>query len=122
MPLSIEEKLPDSWNATIEKSKEKARKLINQLIAVDQVTSIIIGKLNSVEIDKLWHLKYPYCRLTMSRPIRFRQDGRMQHKMADQELFFINKPTMVMSIKELETRHPKIYDTILPKIRTETWG
>ena len=52
MPLSIEEKLPDSWNATIEKSKEKARKLINQLIAVDQVTSIIIGKLNSVEIDK----------------------------------------------------------------------
>ena len=37
--------LPEKWYSDIEKSKEKARKLLKNVVAVDLNTSIIDGKL-----------------------------------------------------------------------------
>ena len=113
--------IPDTWYAVVDKSKEKARKLINQIVAINQSTSIVVGKLESVEIDRLWHLKYPYCRLTMRKPVRYRLDGRLEFKMGEQELLFVNKPEMVMNTAELSKTHPRIYEDILPKIKTGVW-
>ena len=112
------EKLPESWHTSIEKAKEKARKFKGQVIAIDQSTSVVVGKLTEVEIDKL---KYPYCRLGVSKARRYRQSGDAT-KMGEQELFFINKPQMVMDMKELSQRFPKIYEEVLGKIKTDAFG
>lgn len=113
--------IPEEWYSKVEKSRDKSRKLIKQVVAVDQTTSIVIGKLESVEMDRLWHLKYPYCRLTMAKPIRFRTDGKKEFKMGDQELFFINKPEMIMDIQELSKKFPRVYDEIHGEIKKGAW-
>ena len=117
----MQDSVQDGWYATIEKSKEKARKFLNHVVAINQTTSIVVGKLESVEIDKLFHLKYPYCKLTMRKPVRFRMDGRLEFEMGEQDLVFVSKPEMVLDIKELEKRFPRIYENILGKIKTEVW-
>lgn len=113
--------LPQAWFSGIEKSKEKSRKLIKQLVGIDQNTSIVIGELASVDIDKLWQLQYPYCKLTVSNPIRFRLNGKMDHKMGDTEIFFVNKPEMVMNMSELSQRHPKIHEEAHYRIKAGKW-
>lgn len=94
----------------MEKSKDKAKKLVSQLVAVNQTTSVIIGRLIAVEIDKLWKMKYPYCRLVLSSSARFRIDGKFEAKFAGQEAVFVNKPDAIMSMQELKERFPKIYE------------
>ncbi len=115
------ESVPRNWFVTVEKSKEKADKLIRKVIAIDQSTSVVVGKLEGVEIDRLFHLKYPYCRLTMTRPFRYKPDGKFDFKMGDTELCFVNKPEMVLSVEELAARFPRIYDKLHNKIKTGTW-
>jgi hypothetical protein len=119
--MTTEREILNQWNSVVEKSKEKARKFINKLVAIDQNTSVAVGKLMTVEIDRLGYLKYPYCRLMLHKPIRYRMDGKLQFKMGEQELLFINKPEMVMDTNELASRFPKIYEEILPKIKTGVW-
>ncbi len=113
--------LPQPWFSGVEKAKEKAQKLVRQLIAVDQNTSIVVGELEAVEIDKLWKLQYPYCKLTLSNPIRFRIDGRMDHKMGETEIFFVNKPEMVLHMSELQQRNPKIHEEAHFRIKQGKW-
>ena len=119
--MVTEREILNQWNSVVEKSKEKARRMINKLVAIDQSTSVAVGKLISVEIDRLGYLKYPYVKLMLHKPIRYRQDGKMQFKMGDQELVFINKPEMVMDTNELASKFPKIYEQILTKIKTGVW-
>jgi hypothetical protein len=108
-----------SWYQGVEKAREKAKKLIGKVIAVDQNTSIVVGRLEQVEIDKLWEFQYPYCKLQLARPLRFRIDGTFQHKMGDFEFFFANKPEMVIELSELSERFPKIYEAIQEYIKNE---
>ncbi|MBU5575067.1 MAG: hypothetical protein QXF15_00880 [Candidatus Aenigmatarchaeota archaeon] len=108
-----------SWYHGVEKAKEKSKKFIGKIVAVDQNTSIVVGKLINVELDKLWQFQYPYCKLQLSNPLRFRLDGLLQYKMGDFEVFFVNKPEMVMDISELSQRFPKIYENIQKFIKEQ---
>ena len=113
--------LPQQWFSGIEKAKEKSTKLVKQLVALNQSTSIVVGELEAVEIDKLWKINYPYFKLTLNNPCRFRIDGRMDHKMGETEIFFVNKPEMVMNMAELGQRHPKIHEEAHFRIKAGKW-
>lgn len=117
-----EDQLPDAWYQAVERAKEKARKFIGTVIAVDQSTSVVAGKLTAVDIDTLWRLKYPYCKLTMRRPVRYRRDGRLDCRLGDEELFFVNKPSMVLTMPELSATFPKIHMDVLGKVRMGNFG
>ncbi len=113
--------LPQPWYAGVEKAKEKSRKLVKQLVAVYQNTSVVVGELSAVDIDKIGQLNYPYCKLTLNNPCRFRIDGRMDHKMGETEIFFVNKPEMVMNMAELGQTHPKIHEEAHFRIKAGKW-
>ena len=108
---------PSQWYAGVEKSKEKARTLIGKIVAVDQNTSIVVGKLTAVEIDKLWRMNYPYCKLNIKNACKYRKDGNFQQKMEDLDIFFVNKPEMVMPVEEFSKRFPKVYREALGRIK-----
>ena len=114
------EKLPSSWYSGVEKSREKAKKLHNKIVAVDQNTSVVVGRLMAIDIERLWRFNYPYCKLTLRNPQRFRSNGKFECKMSEIELFFINKPKMLLSLMELSERHPEIYTNIHKQIKIDT--
>lgn len=116
------EKLPEQWYTLVEKAKEKARKLQDKVIAIDQTTSIVVGKLNSADIDKLWRMGYSYCKLNISNPSRYKMNGTFECKMGETELFFVNKPTMILTKMELADRFPQIYKEVLKKIKMDEFG
>jgi hypothetical protein len=121
MPISQND--PSSaWYQTVEKARMKARKFLNQAIAVDQTTSVVVGKLVAVDIDRLWRANLPYCRLTIAKPVRYRADGKFECRMGDTELFFANKPEMIMPLVELNSRFPKIHADAANKVKTGEWG
>ncbi|MEM5804595.1 MAG: hypothetical protein QXU82_01975 [Candidatus Aenigmatarchaeota archaeon] len=109
------------WYKEVEKCKIKSRNLLNQLVAVDQSTSIIVGHLTAADIDRLWRLKYPYVRLALTKPVRFRADGRFDFKMGEEEMIFINKQDMIMSKEELSNRHPNIFKEVQAKLIKNQW-
>ncbi len=102
--------IPQNWYGGVEKAKDKARRLLKKIIAIDQNTSVVIGKLATVDIDKLWRSNVPYCRLLVNDSIRFRLDGKLEAKLGNEEVFFVNKPQMVMTLDEMEQRFPKVHD------------
>lgn len=110
-----------SWFAGVEKAREKAARLLRQRIAVDQSTSIIVGELEAVDVDRLWQFQYPYCKLSMNNPVRFRLDGKFDHKMGEAEVFFVNKPEMVMNMSELSQKHPRIHQEAHMRIKAGKW-
>ena len=110
------------WYQNVERAKEKAKRLLNKLVAVNQTTSIAIGKLVAVDIDRLWQSQYPYCKMELKRPVRFRIDAMFQHKMGDVEIFFANKPEMIMSMEELAQKFSKIYENLQPYIKKNEVG
>lgn len=102
--------IPQNWYGGVEKAKEKARRLLKKIIAIDQNTSVVIGRLSVADIDKLWRSNVPYCRLLVNDSIRFRLDGKLEAKLGSEEVFFVNKPQMVMTLDEMEQRFPKVHD------------
>ena len=113
--------LSGGWYKGVEKSRTKAMNLKSQLIAVDQNTSIVVGTLQNVDIDRLWKLKYPYVRLTIKNPVRFRMNGIMDFKMGEEEMLFVNKPEMVMGKEELSNKFPQIYREVQAKLIKNQW-
>jgi hypothetical protein len=109
--------LPDNWSAGIEKSKMKANRHLGDVIAIDQATSIVVGKLEDVDIDTLWSKKFPYCRLLLKGPIRFRTSGEFECKLGEQELFFVNSPDKIMSLDELSIKYPVIAEDVTGKAK-----
>jgi len=109
--------LPEKWYSNIEKSREKAKKLLKQVIAVDLNTSLVIGKLEEVSLDKLFRVKYPFCKLTLSRARKYRTDGKFESKIEIDQVCFINKPQMVLDMDELSQRFPEIHGDIHVEIR-----
>lgn len=108
--------LPDRWYSNIEKSKEKARKLLRKVIAVDLNTSIVTGLLEDVMIDRLFRLKYPFCKLTLSKAKRYNMDEKLETKV-DEQVCFVNKPQMILDMQELSTKFPNIHEDIHVEIR-----
>lgn len=121
MPISQSDPA-SSWYQAVEKARTKARKFLNQPIAVDQSTSVVIGKLVAVDIDRLWRANLPYCRLTLAAPVRYRADGKFECRMGDTELFFTNKPEMIMPLTELNSRFPNIHTGAAAKVKAGEWG
>ena len=120
--ISKTEGLPDKWNISIDKAKDKARKLLKQIVAIDQNTSIVVGRLNDVGLDRLWKLKYSYCKLILANAEKYRLDGKFESKIDDEQLCFINKPEMIMSLEELQRRFPEIHADVHVKMKTDTYG
>ena len=108
--------LPNRWYLNIEKSKEKARKMLKKVIAVDLNTSIVIGKLENVMIDKLFRLKYPFCKVTLSKAKRYTINEKLEAKLGDQ-VCFINKPQMILDMQELSTKFPNIHEDVFVEIK-----
>jgi hypothetical protein len=111
------ELLPASWYQAIEKARTKARHLVKQIVAIDQSTSVVVGELTAVDIDMLWRPRYPYCRLTLRRPIRYKLDGKFECNLGELEFFFVSKAQMIMKMNELASRFPAIYEEAIRKIK-----
>lgn len=116
------EELPSSWYQAVEKAKTKARKLVQHTIALDQNTSVVVGKLVAADIDTLWRARFPYCRLTLERPMRYRTDGHFECRMGDTELFFVNKPDMIMTMIELNNRFPNVHGDAATRLKNGEFG
>jgi hypothetical protein len=112
------DKIPENWYMGIERSRKKANALIKKIVAVDQSTSIVVGKLENVELDRLWRLKFPYCKLVLRNAVKFNRDGNF-NKMDDTELMFVNKPKMVLDLAELQERYPKVFEEVDIMIKTD---
>jgi len=111
--------LPDEWFTSIEKSREKAKKLLKKLIAVNLNTSIIVGKLEDVGVDKLWRLQYPFLKLTLSKPAKYDASGKLESKLGDEQVCFVSKPQMIMDLDELSNRFPEIHEEVHIRMRKE---
>jgi hypothetical protein len=109
--------LPETWYSNIEKSKEKARKLLKQVVAVDLNDKVLIGKLNDVNLDKLFKLKYPFCKLTLIKAKKYDMEGRLEKEIEGEQICFVNKPQMILDIDELSKRFPQIHEDIHVDIR-----
>ena len=103
--------LPDNWHSNIEKSKEKARKLLKKVVAVDISNSIVIGILEDVVVDKLFRLKYPFCKLTIRNVKRYNVNEKLESQ-EEEQVCFVNKPQMILDLKDISTKFPEIYADI----------
>ncbi len=121
MKISTSE-LPEKWYSNIEKSREKAKRLLNQIVAIDLNTSIIVGKLEDVSVDRLWRLKYPFCKLTLKNPEKYGINGKFESKLGEEQFCFVSKPQMIMSLEELSEKFPEIHEDVHVKIRRNAFG
>lgn len=112
------DKIPENWYMGIERSRKKANALIKKIVAVDQATSIVVGRLENVELDRLWRLKFPYCKLVLRNVVKFNKNGNF-NKMDDTELMFVNKPKMVLDLAELKEKYPKVFEEVDIMIKTD---
>ncbi|MEM5778464.1 MAG: hypothetical protein QXK49_02465 [Candidatus Aenigmatarchaeota archaeon] len=116
------ESLPESWYSQIEKSKEKARKFLKKVIAVDLNDSILVGVLNDVSLDKLFRLKYPFCKLTLIKAKKYSLDGKLEKQIEGEQICFVNKPQMIMDMEELSKKFPEIHEDIHVDLRRGRFG
>ena len=119
MSNEIEKNISDRWYREVERARDKARGLIDEQIAINQNTTVVIGKLKEVSIDKLWRLNYPYCKLVLQNPLRFHTSGHFDCKMGETEYIFINKPEMIMNMSEFQEKFPKISKKMVQKMQKE---
>lgn len=108
--------LPNGWHANIEKSKEKARKLLKKIVIVEINNAIILGTLEDVSIDKLFKLKYPFCKLTVTQVKKYDMNEKIEAKL-DEQILFVNKPEMILDMKELAKKFPNIYQDVHVEMR-----
>ncbi len=95
----------------VEKAKEKARKLINDIIIIYQTTSVSVGILKEVGIEKLWSMRIPYCKLYLQNFNKFDLEGKLLYS-TDEEIIYINKPEYIFSLEELKKSNEKLYKKI----------
>lgn len=114
--------ISDQWYKGVEKAKEKARKMINKTVGINQATSVVIGKLDGADIDRLGPAHHPTCKITLSNMKRY--DLKTDYKFKDEEMgiFFINNPDNVMSIQELSQKFPKIHEEVMINVKKGVWN
>jgi hypothetical protein len=99
-----------TWQAQIEKAKDKSRKLLRKVVAVDTNGMILVGKLEDVSVDTLFKANYPFVKLTLSKARKYSSStGKLDRALPYEEICFANKPEMVMDIDELSSRYPEIH-------------
>jgi hypothetical protein len=103
--------LPQAWHASIEKSKDKARKLLKKVVALDMNDAIVIGILQDVMVDKLFRFQYPFVKVTLQNVKKYDTSEKLMNKM-DEQIFFINKPQMIMDVNEISGRFPEIFQDV----------
>jgi len=111
-----ENTLPESWYSQIEKSKEKARKLLRKVVAIDLNDSILVGKLDDVTLDKLFRVNYPFCKLTLTKAKKYSSEGKLEKQMEEQ-ICFVSKPQMILDMDELSKKYPEIHEDTHVEIR-----
>jgi len=104
------ETLPESWYSQIEKSKEKARKFLRKVVAIDLNDAVIVGKLNDVTLDKLFKSNYPFCKLTMSKAKKYNAGGKIEKQIEGEHICFVNKPQMILDMDDLAKKFPEIHE------------
>lgn len=114
-------KLPDNWYTSVEKAKHKAGKFLKKVAAVEQTSSVVVGKFSVVDIDRMFQSRFPYCKIMMDGAVRFRPDGGVQAKIGDIGMFFVSKPEVILSLDELAKRYPKVHDEVMAKLKAEQW-
>ncbi len=117
MPISEGDlTLPGGWHANIEKTKDKARKLLKKVAAIEINNSIMVCTIEDVSIDKLFKLKYPFCKIMVTDVKKYSMDEKLETKI-DEQVLFVNKPEMILDIKELSSRFPEIYQDVHVEMR-----
>ena len=101
--------LPHEWYTDIEKSREKAMKLLKRVAALEMNNEIIVGLVDDVCIDKLYRNSSPFCKITLKKVKKYDTKEKLQKEMEEQ-IFFVNKPRMIMDMTELSTRFPNIHE------------
>jgi hypothetical protein len=114
--MGINSNLPESWHSQVEKSKEKARKLLRKVVAVELSDGVFVGKLEDVSLDKLFTLKYPFCKLSLTRTKKYSIQGKIERQM-EEHVCFVNKPQMILDMDELSKRYPDIHEDTHVEIR-----
>jgi len=109
--------LPDSWYSQIEKTKDKSRKLLKKVVAVDLNGSILVGVLEDVSLDKLFRLNYPFCKLTLTNTKKYNPNQKLEKKIEGEQIAFVNKPQMILDMDELSKRYPEIHEDTHVEIR-----
>ena len=115
--MNKDSSLPDSWYSQIEKTKDKSRKLLKKVVAVDLNDSILVGRLEDVSLDKLFRLKYPFCKLTLTNTKKYNPNQKLEKKIEGEQIAFVNKPQMVLDMDELSRRYPEIHGDTHVEIR-----
>jgi len=108
--------LPNGWHANIEKSKEKARKMLKKVAAIEINNSVMIGIIDEVSIDKLFKLKYPFCKIMLKNIKKYSMNEKLETKMEEQ-ILFVNKPEMILDLKELASKFPNIFEDVHVEMR-----
>jgi len=101
--------IPVEWHTSVERAREKAKTLLENFIAVYQTNFIVTGILKEVGIERLWSLKYPYCKLKLDCVKKFDLEGK-QVSESDEETVFVNKPEFIFSKEELKNANKKVYE------------
>ncbi|MFH1229281.1 MAG: hypothetical protein V1678_02555 [Candidatus Aenigmatarchaeota archaeon] len=101
---------PNSWGSQIEKAKEKARKLLRKVVAVDMSTAILVGKLEEVSLDNLFRANYPFVKLTFSKTRKYNNLQKLEKALDEEQVCFVNKPQMILDIDELAKKYPSIHE------------
>ena len=109
------------WYKNVEKAKDKARKLVNKTVAVNQATSVVVGKLEGAEIDKMGPAHHATCKITLNNVKRY--DLKTDFKFKDEEIgvFFVNNPDSVMTIQELGLKFPNLHEEVNINIKKGVW-
>ncbi len=117
----MERDIADLWYKGVENSKEKARKMLKKVIAINQTTSLVVGKLTAAEIDKLGPGHHASCKLTLTKIKKYALTSNFKFRDEEMGLFFVNKPEMILTMEELETKYPQIFEEIHINIKKGVW-
>jgi len=112
---------PDDWYRSVEKAKDKARKFTNMIMGIDQKSSVIVGIVSGVDIDRLWQFKYPYCKVSMVKALKFGPQGNVEANLGDTGVFWLNNPDNVLPLDELMKRYPRVHAEVQLKIKGGGW-
>ncbi|MFH0830195.1 MAG: hypothetical protein V1887_03480 [Candidatus Aenigmatarchaeota archaeon] len=111
----------DDWYRNVEKAKEKARRFNNMIMGIDQKSSVIVGIVTAVDIDRLWQFKYPYCKVSMVKAVRFAPNGFTEANLGDTGVFWLNNPDNVLPLDELVKKYPRVHAEVQMRIKGGGW-
>ena len=112
---------PDKWYKNVEQARDRSKKFKGKLVALHQTNSVVVGKLSGATVDRLWQVKYPYCKISLESAFRFTVNGGNETNLGNDGVFWVNNPNIILSMDDLSKKFPKVYREVLPKIKTGVW-